>query len=91
MTAPQRDIVRDERSKFEFHDDVVYLKQTKRGLSRDTVEEISAFKEEPAWMHEYRLRAYDHFLKRPMPAWGGDLSKIDFDKIVYYRKPSERE
>jgi Fe-S cluster assembly protein SufB len=91
MTAPQRDIVRDERSKFEFHDDVVYLKQTKRGLTRDTVEEISAFKEEPAWMHEYRLRAYDHFLKRPMPAWGGDLSKIDFDKIVYYRKPSERE
>jgi len=91
MTAPQRDIVRDERSKFEFHDDVVYLKQTKRGLSRDTVEEISAFKEEPAWMQEYRLRAYEHFLKRPMPTWGGDLSKIDFDKIVYYRKPSERE
>ncbi len=91
MTAPQRDIVRDERSKFEFHDDVVYLKQTKRGLTRDTVEEISGFKEEPAWMREYRLRAYDHFLKRPMPAWGGDLSKIDFDKIVYYRKPSERE
>ncbi len=91
MTAPQRDIVRDERSKFEFHDDVVYLKQTKRGLTRDTVEEISAFKEEPAWMREYRLRAYEHFLKRPMPAWGGDLSKIDFDKIVYYRKPSERE
>ena len=26
-----------------------------------------------------------------MPTWGGDLSKIDFDKIVYYRKPSERE
>ena len=37
MTAPQRDIVRDERSKFEFHDDVVYLKQTKRGLTSDNL------------------------------------------------------
>jgi Fe-S cluster assembly protein SufB len=91
MTAPQREVVRDERAKFEFHDDVVYLKQTKRGLTRDTVEEISALKNEPAWMLNFRLRAYDHFLKRPMPTWGGDLTHIDFDKIVYYRKPSERE
>ena len=42
-------------------------------------------------MLEFRLRAYDHFLKRPMPSWGGELGNIDFDKIVYYRKPSERE
>jgi len=91
MTAPQRDVVRDERSRFEFHDDLVYLQQTKRGLTRDTVVEISRFKDEPEWMLNFRLRAYDHFLKRPMPTWGGDLTKIDFDKIVYYRKPSERE
>jgi Fe-S cluster assembly protein SufB len=91
MTAPQREVARDERAKFEFHDDIVYLKQTKRGLSRDTVEEISRIKDEPGWMLNFRLRAYDHFLKRPMPTWGGDLTHIDFDKIVYYRKPSERE
>ena len=98
MAAPKQDIVRDKRdiapdvrSQFEFHDDLVYLKQVKRGLSRETVEEISAIKDEPQWMHDYRLRSYEHFLKRPMPTWGGDLSKIDFDKIVYYRKPSERE
>src|SRR5437899_378403 len=42
-------------------------------------------------MLKFRLRAYDHFLQRPMPQWGGDLGHIDFDKIVYYRKPSERE
>ncbi len=91
MAAPKRDIAPDVRSQFEFHDDLVYLKQVKRGLSRETVEEISAIKAEPQWMHDYRLRSYEHFLKRPMPTWGGDLSKIDFDKIVYYRKPSERE
>jgi Fe-S cluster assembly protein SufB len=86
-----RDLVKDERDQFAFHDDIVYLAETKRGLTRETVEEISRFKDEPDWMLQYRLRAYDHFVKRKMPTWGGALDKIDFDKIVYYRKPSERE
>ena len=86
-----RDLVTDERDKFAFHDDIVYLAETKRGLTRDTVEEISRFKEEPDWMLQYRLRAYEHFLKRPMPTWSEGLEDINLDKIVYYRKPSERE
>ncbi len=86
-----REMVSNDRSKFDFRDEIVYLRETKRGLSRSTVEEISGFKHEPDWMLQFRLRAYDHFLKRPMPQWGGDLSRIDFDKIYYYRKPSERE
>jgi Fe-S cluster assembly protein SufB len=86
-----REAVADRRDQYAFHDDIVYLRETKRGLTRDTVREISGFKNEPAWMLEFRLRAYDHFVKRPMPNWGGDLGKIDFDKIVYYRKPSDRE
>src|SRR5678816_3505336 len=90
MTAT-RDIVKDRRDEYAFHDDIVYLRETKRGLTRDTVEEISRFKKEPDWMLQSRLRAYDHFLKRPMPMWTDGLDKIDFDKIVYYRKPSERE
>jgi Fe-S cluster assembly protein SufB len=48
-------------------------------------------KDEPAWMLDYRLRAFKHFEARAMPHWGGDLTKLDFSKIVYYRKPSERE
>jgi Fe-S cluster assembly protein SufB len=86
-----RDLVKDERDQFAFHDDITYLAQTKRGLSRDTVEEISRFKNEPDWMLQYRLRAFEHFEKRKMPKWGGDLGTIDLSKIVYYRKPSERE
>jgi Fe-S cluster assembly protein SufB len=86
-----REIVTDNRAQFDFKDDIAYLKEIKRGLSRATVEEISRLKEEPDWMLQFRLRAYDHFLSRPMPTWGADLSRIDFDRIVYYRKPSERE
>ena len=89
MTAV-KPTVNNDRSQFDFKDDIVYLTETKRGLTRDTVEEISAIKNEPDWMLEFRLRAYDHFT-RPMPTWGGDLTHIDFNRIVYYRKPSERE
>jgi Fe-S cluster assembly protein SufB len=91
MAVNAREAVKDRRAEYDFHDDIVYLAETKRGLTRATVEEISRYKGEPEWMLQFRLRAYDHFVKRPMPAWGGDLSTIDFDRIVYYRKPSERE
>ncbi|MEW5990534.1 MAG: Fe-S cluster assembly protein SufB [Chloroflexota bacterium] len=92
MTSSKtREAVADRRDQYAFHDDIAYLRETKRGLTRDTVEEISRIKEEPDWMLQSRLRAYDHFLKRPMPMWTDGLDKIDFDKIVYYRKPSERE
>jgi len=86
-----RQLVQDRRDEYAFHDDIAYLHEAERGLTRATVEEISALKNEPAWMLQYRLRAFEHFLKRPMPDWGGDLGRIDFDRIVYYRKPSERE
>jgi Fe-S cluster assembly protein SufB len=86
-----RDLVQDQRDQFAFHDDIVYLHESGRGLTRETVEGISRFKDEPDWMREFRLRAYDHFVARPMPTWAEGLDAIDFDKIVYYRKPSERE
>src|ERR671914_128216 len=91
MALTQRELVENDRSRFDFKDDIVYLHEAKRGLTRATVEELSELKDEPDWMRQFRLRAYEHFLKRPMPTWGADLSHIDFDKIVYYRKPSERE
>jgi len=86
-----KETVRDEREQYAFHDDISYLRETKAGLTEATVREISETKDEPAWMLEYRLRAFKHFEARAMPMWGGDLTKLDFSKIVYYRKPSERE
>jgi Fe-S cluster assembly protein SufB len=86
-----KETVRDEREQYAFHDDITYLRETKAGLTEATVREISETKDEPAWMLEYRLRAYKHFEARAMPMWGGALTTLDFSKIVYYRKPSERE
>ncbi len=91
MTLTQRQMVDNDRARFDFKDEIIYLHEAKRGLTRDTVAEISAFKNEPEWMLESRMRAYEHFLQRPMPTWTDGLDRIDFDKIIYYRKPSERE
>ena len=78
-------------SKYDFKDSTeMYVYLSKKGLSRGTVEEISKLKGEPKWMLDFRLRSYDIFMKKPMPNWGGDLSKIDFNNIYYYAKASEK-
>ena len=53
-----------------------------RGLSEAVVRDISAKKNEPDWMLQFRLRALDIFRKKPMPRWpAADLSEIDFEKL----------
>ncbi|WP_034538262.1 Fe-S cluster assembly protein SufB [Carnobacterium inhibens] len=79
-----------ENYQFGFHDDVESVYTTGKGLTESTVREISKRKQEPDWMLDYRLRAYDHFNKRPMPEWGADLSEIDFDNITYYKAVSNQ-
>lgn len=76
--------------KYGFHDKEDYVFKSEKGLTRDIVEKISARKEEPEWMLQYRLKALDYFHKRPMPSWGSDLGEIDFANIHYYVKPSEK-
>src|SRR5579859_5612717 len=68
-----------------------YIFKSGRGLSKEIVEKISEMKSEPAWMRQFRLKSLDHFLKRPMPTWGADLSGIDFDNIFYYLKPMQNQ
>ncbi len=77
--------------KYGFRDPDTSVFKSSRGLSREVVEQISAMKGEPEWMLEFRLRALDHFEKRPMPTWGGDLSTLDLDNIFFYVKPTDKE
>ncbi len=78
-------------AKYGFADAEDYVFKAEKGLDTDLIRYISASKNEPEWMLENRLKAYEHFLERPMPEWGADLSGIDFDDIYYYIKPSERQ
>lgn len=70
--------------KYGFHDPEHYAFKSQKGLNAEIVAQISAMKSEPAWMTEYRLKAYQLFLDKPMPTWGSDLSGIDFDDIFYF-------
>jgi Fe-S cluster assembly protein SufB len=61
------------------------------GLSEQVVRDISAAKNEPSWMLDFRLQAYQQFLKMPLPKFGPDLSFINFDKICYYAQPTKHK
>ncbi|MGY5141081.1 MAG: Fe-S cluster assembly protein SufB [Candidatus Nitrosopumilus sp. Bin_571-38] len=88
MTAENLDM---DYSKYDFKDSTeLYVHLSKKGLSKNTVIEISKMKDEPQWMLDFRLRSYEIFMKKPMPTWGGDLSRIDFQNIYYYARASEK-
>ncbi len=77
--------------KYGFSDPETYVFKSRRGLSKEVVDQISDMKGEPQWMLDFRLKALDHFQKRPIPTWGGDLSGLDLDNIFYYVKPAQQE
>ncbi len=80
-----------ESTKYDFRVSNQVVFQTKRGLDREVVEQISAIKGEPKWMLDFRLKALNHFLHRPVPTWGADLSSLNLDSLYMYTKPAEKE
>jgi Fe-S cluster assembly protein SufB len=65
--------------------------KAERGLSEQVVNHISDMKDEPQWMRERRLKALKLFGRKPLPAWGADLSGIDFDNIKYFVRSTEKQ
>jgi len=94
MATPEIELKRlgsEYAEKYGFRDPEQYVFKARKGLDREVVEQISWIKNEPDWMREFRLKALEYFLRRPMPTWGADLSELNFDEIVYYIKPTERK
>jgi Fe-S cluster assembly protein SufB len=77
--------------KWDFRDPSTHVFQTGKGLNEEVVRQISAHKNEPEWMLDFRLKALNHFEARPMPDWGPDLSGLNLDEIYFYTKPAEAE
>jgi len=90
MADKTSDLNIGDYERYGFHKPEKYLVKMEKGLSRWVVEEISAYKSEPDWMRDFRLRALDIFLRKPTPTWGPDLSGVDFDNIHYYVRPTDR-
>ena len=89
MSDEARDAVGEYR--YGFHDPEVATIRFDKGLSEQVVRDISALKNEPEWMTELRVKAYHHFVERPMPDWGNEslLNNIDFDAVTYFLRSSE--
>ena len=66
-----------------WHDSDDYSKDVPTGINEEIVRFISDVKDEPQWMRERRLKALELFERKPMPAWGPDLSHVDFDAFKY--------
>lgn len=88
-TTAEQEVVERDYTPYDFRDDIAYLHKAAPGLSADIVKEISKMKGEPPWMLKRRLEGLEVFMQKPTPTWGGDLSKLDYDKISYYIKPSD--
>jgi Fe-S cluster assembly protein SufB len=62
-----------------------------KGLNEDTIRMISAKKDEPSWLLDFRLEAYRAWLQMEEPAWPKvHYPKIDFQAISYYAAPKKK-
>ena len=89
-----KDVARQEY-KYGFVTDVE-AESAPKGLNEDVVRFISAKKNEPEWMLEWRLKAYNYFLslldKEQVPGWANvDFPPVDFQDIIYYSAPKATE
>ncbi|MBT7553202.1 Fe-S cluster assembly protein SufB [bacterium] len=72
-------------------DPAPYMKQSRCGLDKELVREISQNKNEPEWMLQRRLDSLELFNNLPIPNWGPDLSKLDLSHITYFAQASDQQ
>jgi len=90
-TVTPESLVEDYRHGFHDSEDA-YVFKSDKGLNREIVTRISKMKNEPEWMLDFRLKAYEVFRSKPMPEWGDKalLEEINFDDIRYFVKAGEK-
>ena len=75
--------------KYGFHTDTTPVFDTGRGINEEVVKKISEYKNEPSWMMETRLKAYQEFAKMKWPTFGPNLDMLNFDEYIYYIKSTK--
>ena len=92
---PENDTIQDldlDEYKYGFVTEGKPVFRAEKGLSEEVVRQISAHKDEPVWMLDFRLKALAVYNSKPMPTWGGDLSDLErvLDEIYFYVRPQDR-
>jgi len=71
---------------FGFKTETEYSYRLDNGLSEKIIREISAAKDEPKWMLDFRLKAFEIFEKSSLPNWAKKANDVDLSEISYYQK-----
>nr|HUM76518.1 Fe-S cluster assembly protein SufB [Fervidobacterium sp.] len=80
-----------KKEEFELKVDVKPEMKLPAGLNKELIYEISAAKNEPAWMTEHRIKSFEIFEKWHEPNWGVERNELDLSKIVPYVKPNAKK
>lgn len=80
----------DQKYNYSWHDPDEAGHNTRQGSDEDVVRYISSTKNELEWMLKNRLKALWLFERRPMPAWGSNLSFVDFDEYEYFVRSTDK-
>jgi len=79
-----------ENYKYGFYTDIE-TEEFPKGLNEDIVRKLSAKKDEPKWLLDYRLKAFRHWKTMPLPNWAKlDIPEIDFEDLYYYAAPKQK-
>ena len=93
MEKDQKQIISDVTSgeyKYGFYSDIE-MERIPKGLSEEVVRIISAKKNEPEWLLEFRLKAYRHWLTMKMPTWPNlKIPSINYQEIIFYAATKAR-
>ncbi|WP_330360495.1 hypothetical protein [Filifactor alocis] len=88
MTERRKTQVEDvSRGVYDIKNEVHYRLKTKKGLTKEIVNQISDEKNEPDWMRELRLDSLEKFYQIDNPTWGPDLSEVNIGDITTYISP----
>ncbi len=78
------------RGIYDIKNEVTYKTKLDKGLTEDIVRKISKEKNEPKWMLDIRLKAFELFNKMDNPEWGPDLSEVNMDDLTTYISPDAK-
>ncbi len=79
-----------DRSLYDIADVESNSYQVDAGLTREIVEQISKEKNDPKWMHDFRLKSLEIYQSMGLPDWGPSLEGLDMDHIVTYVRPNTK-
>lgn len=88
MSRIQNDVPELNDSPYDFRYEEKGFYRSKKGLTREIVEQLSKDKNDPQWMHDFRLKCLDIYNELEIPEWGPDISGLNINEIATYVRPN---